>query len=80
MYESQNKSCYNDSRKGCMFLILISFHFQIKEAMFLANKEHKDTLTRMEQKFFEEKVINIAFVLNYMLCRYCLACLARARR
>ena len=29
---------------------------QIKEAMFEANKEHKDTLTRMEQKFFEEKM------------------------
>lgn len=28
----------------------------IKEAMFLANKEHKDTLTRMEQRFFEEKM------------------------
>ena len=26
--------------------------------MLLANKEHKDTLTRMEEKFFEEKVIN----------------------
>ena len=25
--------------------------------MFSANKEHKDTLQRMEQKFFEEKVI-----------------------
>ena len=24
--------------------------------MFLANREHKDTLARMEQKFFEEKV------------------------
>ena len=24
--------------------------------MFDANREHKDTLTRMEQKFFEEKV------------------------
>ena len=29
---------------------------QIKETMFEANREHKDTLTRMEQKFFEEKV------------------------
>ena len=24
--------------------------------MFEANKEHKDTLTKMEQKFFEEKM------------------------
>ena len=24
--------------------------------MFAANKEHKETLQRMEQKFFEEKV------------------------
>ena len=31
-------------------------HIQIKENMFAANKEHKETLQRMEQKFFEEKV------------------------
>ncbi|XP_013388908.1 basal body-orientation factor 1 [Lingula anatina] len=29
---------------------------EIKDAMFVANKEHKTTLTRMEQKFFEEKM------------------------
>ena len=33
-----------------------TFCFQIKENMFSANREHKDTLQRMEQKFFEEKV------------------------
>ena len=31
-------------------------YFQIKESMYNANREHKATLSRMEQKFFEEKV------------------------
>jgi hypothetical protein len=32
------------------------FSLKIKEAMFAANREHKDTLGKMEQKFFEEKM------------------------
>nr|XP_002122599.1 basal body-orientation factor 1-like [Ciona intestinalis] len=29
---------------------------EIRESMFVANKEHKDTLQKMEHKFFEEKI------------------------
>ena len=35
---------------------LNDMYFQIKESMYNANREHKATLSRMEQKFFEEKV------------------------
>ena len=30
--------------------------FQIKESMYIADREHKDSLARMEHKFFSEKV------------------------
>ena len=32
--------------------------------MHTANREHKTTLTQMEQKFFEEKVIFFNFVIS----------------
>jgi len=43
----------------CVTLKYFSFWcgwLQIKESMHNANRDHKATLARMEQKFFEEKV------------------------
>ena len=49
----------------------INFFFQIKNDMHGANRDHKATLARMEQKFFEEKVNNSTHVLfNYTFIIY----------
>lgn len=37
------------------------FFSQIKELMHNTSREHKITLTQMEQKFFEEKVIFVVY-------------------
>ena len=55
-------------------VVVICVHFddfaQIKEAMFDANREHKDTLTRMEQKFFEEKVCSLNLLFRVICVHY----------
>lgn len=39
-----------------MFSAIVALAFQIKEATFLSDREHKETLQRIEQKFFEERI------------------------
>lgn len=42
------------------------FRLQIKDSMFATEKKHKTILSKMEQKFFEEKV-SFKFMENFML-------------
>ena len=57
---------------------LIDVIFQIKEALFEANRTHKETLTRMEHKFFEEKVsMNILKRARVEIETTCYVCLVR---
>ena len=44
--------------------VSVDLFSQIKETMLEANKEHKGTLVKMDQKFFEEKV----GVLSFTIC------------
>jgi len=51
----------------CTVLHAISVHFsrlQIKESLFSSNMEHRDVIEKMEQRFFDEKVI-VLCILNW---------------
>jgi len=51
-----------------LMLVMMILLFQVKETMLLANQEHKETLAKLEERFFEEKVLanfSIARQVNY---------------